>query len=120
MTRMPRHPSHLVYDSACDVLLAAHDLRQAASEHEHHEVVPAVLGCITATLDNLADTTRELARQSALHAGPDDAPAHAAGAAIAALTQVLMQAQRSAEVARAATAEPHHKQQRAAGISARR
>lgn len=116
---MPRHPSHVVYDSACDVLLAAHDLRQAAERHDHQEAVPAVLGCITATLDQLADTSRELARQSPPLAGPAKPAAQATNDAIAALTQALMQAQRSAEAARAAAADQHHKQERAIGITAR-
>lgn len=61
-----RDPVNDLYDAACDVLVAAHRLRDAAARHgAAREGLPASLGCLTATLDALTAVCDELAVDAA-------------------------------------------------------
>jgi hypothetical protein len=75
-SRYERDADTELYDRACDVLLAAQDLRSAAARRAANAAAAPTLGCLEQTLSELADAVSELAAE----ARPDlDVSAQAAG-----------------------------------------
>jgi hypothetical protein len=58
-------PERLLYDQACDLLLAARGLRAVAGADGAQPAIAATLGCLEATFDALADTMTALRAQAA-------------------------------------------------------
>jgi hypothetical protein len=71
-------PAVQLYDTACDLLLAAQGLRQAAGRTGTEEALAATLGCLHETLAELAEATTTMARDLAGPAATDLAAALAA------------------------------------------
>lgn len=57
---MPLTPGLRLYDSACDLLLAAQTVRSSAQEPDCEETIAATLACLGAALDELERATAEL------------------------------------------------------------
>ena len=60
---MPLHPAHLLYDRACDLLLAAQEMRRCSGKPGIAEAIPATLGCIGAVAEELAVSATGLAEE---------------------------------------------------------
>lgn len=76
-------PERLLYDQACELLLAARGLRAVAGNDGTQPAIAATLGCLEATFDALADTMTALraqAAEQAVAAGGGARPETAAGA----------------------------------------
>jgi hypothetical protein len=55
-----RDPTNELYDRACDLVAAAHELRLAAGRDGSNGAIAATLGCAQAALAELAETYRVL------------------------------------------------------------
>lgn len=55
-----RDPAHVLYDHACDVLVAAQSLRAAAGLDEAQAAIPATFGCLESAIDALAEAVETL------------------------------------------------------------
>jgi hypothetical protein len=56
-----RDPAHVLYDHACDVLLAAQGLRATAGAEGVEPAIAATFGCLESAVDALAQAIEELA-----------------------------------------------------------
>jgi hypothetical protein len=100
-----RDPVNELYDRGCDLVEAAAAIRVAATSAEAVRAVPAVLGCMEAALDALAQASIEL--QATFRGAPESTPGSAAPRAdrgIAHLENALCDAQVAAAAARALAA----------------
>jgi hypothetical protein len=60
--RNRRRPVTQLYDSACELLFAAQQLRAAAGERDSAPALAATIGCIDATLESLAQAIAAMKR----------------------------------------------------------
>jgi hypothetical protein len=58
--RKQTEPVTRLYDTACELLFAAQNLRAAASDRDATPALPATIGCVEATLDALADAIDDM------------------------------------------------------------
>jgi hypothetical protein len=66
-----RAPENELYDRACDVLLAARDLRRAATRDGTSRALAATLGCVEETLSVLAEAADELGMTAVVNLNSD-------------------------------------------------
>lgn len=98
------HPSHRLYDAACELLAAAQDLRESARRPGTAEAIPATLGCITVAVAELASCTGALAEELRRTRPLGDREAAAAMRAIDHVTEELLAAKVACDLARAGAA----------------
>ena len=101
---MPSHPATELYDSSCELLAAAQSLSACARHHGCGQAIPATLGCLGATLDQLAHASGALAEELRLTRPLFDRPATATMQAIDRLTEALDVARDTCDVARSKAA----------------
>ena len=101
---MPAHPAHQLYDGSCELLAAAQTLTVAARRHGCAEAIPATLGCLVATLDELATTSDVLADEMRRTRTLFDRPATATMQALDRLTEALAAGREACETARSKAA----------------
>jgi hypothetical protein len=70
-----RDPAHVLYDHACDVLVAAQSLRAAAGLADADAAVPATFGCLESAVDALAEAIQTLAPAAVAHLDADSGAA---------------------------------------------
>lgn len=87
-------PANELYDDACGLLAAAQELHRAAARGGGDEALAPTLGCLQATLHELA-------------AGCGDLRAAGSDAALDELAEALLRAEHASEAARAAAARRH-------------
>jgi hypothetical protein len=92
-----------LYDSACELLYAGQRVRRSARCAGTQEAIPATLGCLAATLEELTQTGGEVRRR--LPASDDGAGAMRSDDALRRLVDALAQAERACDAARAAVAD---------------
>jgi hypothetical protein len=101
---MARHPVHQLYDGGCELLAAAQSLGSAARRQECGQAIPATLGCIGATLDELATASAALVDELRRTCTRSDRPATATMQALQHLARTLTDARDTCEVARSRAA----------------
>lgn len=104
MTPTLHDPANGLYDAACQLLEAVQLMRVAATEPGGEQVLAPVLGCLEATLNELARSQVQLRRHliRTQRSRPED-DGQTAGA-MADFAHALLAAQRCCGVARAAAA----------------
>jgi hypothetical protein len=60
-----RPADHELYDRGCDLVVAAQAIRRCAGHPDAVRAIPAVIGCVETTLDELSAACGELERASA-------------------------------------------------------
>jgi hypothetical protein len=108
MERFGRAPDNELFDRGCDLLEAAGAIRRLTSDPRSARAVPGVLGCIEASLDELAAAAAALERVDPVD-GDARAPVDAAADArrrrgLANLRVALADAAGATQAARALTA----------------
>lgn len=101
---MPAHPAHELYDGVCELLAAAQTLTASARRQDCGQAIPATLGCLGATLDELAATSGALAEEMRRTRTLSDRPATATMQALDRLTEALAAAREASESARSKAA----------------
>jgi hypothetical protein len=66
-----REPAHVLYDHACDVLVAAQGLRAAAGMEDADAAIAATFGCLESAVDALAEAVDTLTPAAIAQLGPD-------------------------------------------------
>ena len=102
--QVPAHPAHALYDSGCELLAAAQALAASARRQDCGEAIPATLGCLGATLDELAGSSGALAEEMRRTRTLSDRDATATMQALDRLTEALAAAREACETARAGAA----------------
>jgi hypothetical protein len=103
MRRQGRSVTQL-YDSACELLFAAQQLRAAAGERDALPATAATIGCIDATLDALAQAVDEMRDAAVTELDSDKRAAAAIGREFALLADAVRDAQEACDEAREHTA----------------
>lgn len=67
-----RDPAHVLYDHACDVLLAAQGLRATAGAEGVEPAIAATFGCLESSVDALAQAIEALTRRTVAQVDADD------------------------------------------------
>ena len=98
------HPAHALYDSGCELLAAAQALAAASCRQDCGQAIPATLGCLGATLDQLAGTSGALAQETRRTRTLSDRHGTATMQALDRLTEALTAAAQACETARAEAA----------------
>ena len=98
-----------LYDGACDLLYAAQQLREAASDRDATPAFAATIGCVHASLETLADAVSAMRRAAVAElavASQDgaDAAAEDVGREFAALAEAIRIAQTACDQTRERTA----------------
>jgi hypothetical protein len=75
--RKQREPVTRLYDSACELLVAAQILGAATADRDATPAVAATVGCIDATLDALANAIGDMRRATVAAASRGDHPRQA-------------------------------------------
>jgi hypothetical protein len=60
-----RDPSNDLYDRACDLVVAAEEIRAAAAQPGSAAAIAATVGCLEASLEALADAAAGMRREAA-------------------------------------------------------
>lgn len=103
MRRQGRSVTHL-YDSACELLFAAQQLRAAAGERDALPATAATIGCIDATLGALAQAVDEMRNAAVAELDADKRAAAAIGREFALLSDAVRDARDACDEARERTA----------------
>ena len=103
MRRQGRSVTQL-YDSACELLFAAQQLRAAAGMRDSVPATAATIGCIDATLDTLAEAVKAMRQAAVAELETDDAAVAAIGSEFSSLVEALRLAQEACDRARERTA----------------
>jgi hypothetical protein len=85
-----RDPAHVLYDHACDVLVAAQGLRAVAGTEGAEAAAAATFGCLESAMEALAAATESLAEHALADLDPDSAAA----------ARIALQCQDAADVLR--------------------
>ncbi len=101
---VPAHPAHELYDAGCELLAAAQALTASGRRQGCGEAIPATLGCLGATLDELTATSDALAGETRRSRTLSDMTATATMQALDHLTEALAAARDACEGARSKAA----------------
>ena len=107
LATLPNSSVTRLYDSACDLLIAARQLHAAADDRDSLPAMAATLGCIHATLDALGqavDGMRGTAGNELNARAVDDEGSAAVERELAALAAAIRLAQGAADMTRERTA----------------
>jgi hypothetical protein len=94
-------PAHRLYDSACELLLAAQRIRRTGHSQGTGEAIPATLGCVSAAVEELAVCTTGLADELRRTRPLSDCEGTAAMQALDRVTEQLLAAALECDRARA-------------------
>jgi hypothetical protein len=97
---MSLDPGNRLYDSACDLLLAAQELRRASYCPETAEAIPATLGCVGSAIEEVAAAAGGLAEELRRTRTLSDRQGTAAMQALDRVSEQLIAAARKCNLAR--------------------
>jgi hypothetical protein len=101
---MPSDPAHQLYDSACELLAAAQELRAAACRPGSEQAITATLGCMGAAVEELGIATAAFGDELSRAGTPPAGRPAAVTRAFHRMTEELLRAARACDDARAKAA----------------